>query len=272
LLIDIGNSSLKWAILKMGSESNFPSPILSDSSIGKFDSDPIFNMHSQQYPENVTAAFFIECWKNVEKPIKIIASCVAQKHVWQALVVACEKLWELDIQKVESRKEGCGLINGYHNASDLGSDRWCAMIGTCQVADSAFIVVDTGSALTVDMVNESGQHLGGYIAPGLSMMKKSLGLHTAQVKVDAAQNLTPSLSLAQSTKECVEAGIHLSAVKLIEAVFENESRQVKTLQCYLTGGDANLIAGLLGFKCVIMPDIVLRGLAYIAETQNSNQE
>jgi len=248
LLIDAGNSALKWAVT---------------------DAHDFSNMRTKYYTDEVTADFFIECWKSLDKPITIIACCVAQNQIWQALVMACDELWKMDIHKVESLSEGYGLVNGYDIASDLGSDRWCAMIGAYHVVDSAFIVVDAGSALTIDMVNESGQHLGGYISPGVNTMKKSLGMHTAQVKVDTDQTSSPSLSLARSTKECVEAGIYLSVVKMIESVFEKESEQVKSLQCFITGGDAKLIANLLSFKCVMMPDIVLRGLA---EIQKKNQD
>ena len=243
LLIDIGNSSLKWA----------------ESS-----SDGLSDMLQLQYPESITSTIFTECWLGLEKPGEIIASCVAGESVWQALAKACDELWSIKVQKVDSLKEGFGLVNAYDDASALGSDRWCAMIGGLQAADSAFLIIDAGSALTVDMVNESGNHLGGYIVPGLGMMRKSLGLQTAQVKTEPTEGNIPSLSLANSTAQCVEAGIYLSTVKLIEAVYERESKQVKQLTCFLTGGDAQSIADLLAFKCVIMPDLVLRGLAVIA--------
>ncbi len=248
LCIDAGNSAIKWAL------SN---------------SDDLSESMSLPYPENMTADFIIEQWKHIEKPINVIASCVAADAIWQALVKACNELWGKEVQRVTSLKEGYGLTNAYDKPSDLGSDRWCAMIGVFHSTDSAFIIVDAGSALTIDMVNESGQHIGGYITPGLKMMKQSLGLQTAQINVDAEQNSTHSFSPANSTVECITAGIYLSVVKLIEAVYEKESKQEKKLECYLTGGDANLIAKLLSFKCIIKPDIVLRGLA---EIQKHNQD
>jgi len=243
LLIDLGNSSLKWA------ESYL---------------DGLSDMLQQQYPEKITSEFFTKCWQDLDKPAEIFASCVAGEPVWHALAKACDELWSIKVQKVDSLKKGFGLVNAYDDALALGSDRWCAMIGGLQAADSAFIVIDAGSALTLDMVNESGKHLGGYIMPGLGMMRKSLGLQTAQVQIEPTEGNVPSLSLANSTTQCVEAGIYLSTVKLLEAVYERESKQVKQLTCFLTGGDAQSIADLLAFKCVIMPDLVLRGLAVIA--------
>lgn len=224
LLIDVGNSSVKWAQSHSGG---------------------ISDMLQQQYPENITSKFFKKYWQELDKPNEVIASCVATDLVWNALTMACEELWSLKVQKVTSLKEELGLVNAYKDAQSLGSDRWCAMLGGLQLSNSAFMVIDTGSALTIDVVNDSGQHLGGYIVPGLSMMKNSLGLHTAQVNMEPGTSQLPSLSLANSTMACVDAGIYLSTVKLVEAVFEKECKQC---QCFITGGDANLLASLLSLN------------------------
>lgn len=247
LIIDAGNSAVKWAI--SGAHG-------------------LSQMQSALYPQNISSHFFIELWQHINKPICITASCVANDSVWLALSEACKKLWSIDVNKVISLKDGYGLKNAYENASSLGSDRWAAMIGARELTDNPFMLVGAGSALTIDMVNETGQHMGGYIIPGLSMMRESLSLYTANIKVADTHEAAPTLSLANSTSACVEAGIHLSAVKLIEAVNEQQSKQVNKLQCYLTGGNAKLIAELLEFKCDIVPDIVLRGLDKIAVYQN----
>ena len=217
LLIDIGNSSLKWCIV---------------------DSKGLSAMSQQLYPKDITAEFFIQCWRNLEQPNDIVVSCVAQDAVWQALEKACFELWDFKVQKVNS------LINAYENVSSLGSDRWCAMLGALHQANSAFIVINAGSALTVDVVNEAGQHLGGYIVPGVNMMKKTLGLHTAQVQVDSTSHAVADLSLGRSTEECVESGIHLLVVKFIEAIYEKVSLDMNGCQTFVSGGDAESIAGL----------------------------
>ena len=247
LLIDIGNSSVKWEHIERGSTIN------------------VSAMSQQYYPEKVSSSFFIESWKTLDNPENIMVSCVANQQVWQALEQACEQLWAIQVKRITSVKEGFGLVNAYNEPSDLGSDRWCAMIGASHEIDSDFIVVSCGSAITIDVVKLSGKHLGGYILPGLAMMKKSLGTYTAEVKVDlnlSKSDLTPS----NTTKGCVNSAVYLSVVKLIEAVFEQQAKQSKSVQCLLTGGDAAFVAELLSIKCVMMPDLVLRGLAVIAAT------
>lgn len=177
--------------------------------------------------------------------------------------VASKKLWDIEAIKVSAVKQAYGLENAYDDVNSLGSDRWCAMIGALHFAEGAFMVISAGSALTIDLVNARGQHKGGYILPGLSMMRTSLGMHTAKVKIESIESQLPSLSLANSTSGCVEAGIHLSAVSLIQAVYEKESLAPEHLHCYLTGGNAKVIANLLSCKCDVIPDMVFRGLAEI---------
>lgn len=242
LVVDIGNSSLKWAV------SN---------------SNGLTDMLSQQYKKNISSAFFIECWKGL-MPDEVVVSCVAGDLVWQSLEQACNELWNVKAQRVNSLKEGFGLVNAYDDFPLLGSDRWCAMIGALHNTDSAFMVIDAGSALTLDVVDKCGVHLGGYIVPGISMMEKSLGLHTAQIHPKGSGKNSPSLALGKSTKDCVEAGIYLSAVKLIEAVYTKEAKQMGKCQVFITGGDAKQLVSLLSFKCVIMKDLVLLGLDVIA--------
>ena len=247
LLVDIGNSAVKWCTLSAD--------------------DQLSPMGHDYYPtKNITPAFFNALWADLDKPEKIVVSCVAKNNVWQALQKGCGNLWSLDAKRMSSPKKACGLTNAYEDVESLGSDRWFAMLGafnqqtTASSSSSSYLVVGCGSAITLDIIDSEGLHQGGYILPGLAMMKKSLALETANVCVDPELS-NPSLLPAKTTAGCVDAGILLSAVKLIEAVFEQQS-QHNPVRCYLAGGDAAVITDLLSIKYVIMPNLVLRGLAH----------
>jgi len=243
LLVDIGNSAVKWCVLSEG--------------------DQLSTMAHHYYPaKNIMPTFFNELWADLSKPKKIIVSSVAKNNVWQALQQSCDELWSLDAERMSSPKKACGLSNAYEDVESLGSDRWFAMLAAFngQTTASASLVVSCGSAITLDIIDSEGLHQGGYILPGLAMMKKSLAVETANVSV-YPEISTPSLLPATTTAGCVDAGILLSAVKLIEAVFEQQS-QHNQIRCYLAGGDAALIADLLSIKYVIMPNLVLKGLAH----------
>jgi len=243
LLVDIGNSAVKWCTLSAD--------------------DQLSSMEHHYYPINSSALkFFNELWVDLAKPKKIIVACVAKNNVWQALQQSCEDLWSLDVERMGSPKKACGLTNAYEDVERLGSDRWFAMLGAFneQATATSSLVVGCGSAITLDIIDSEGLHQGGYILPGLAMMKRSLVVDTANVSVDSELS-NPSLLPATTTAGCVDAGILLSAVKLIEAVFEEQSLH-NNVRCYLSGGDATLIADLLSIKYVIMPNLVLRGLAH----------
>ena len=246
LLVDLGNSAAKWVQHEKGCASGQST------------------MLKQYYPKNISAAFFIDCWRSINKPERIIVSCVADDQIWQSLQEACEELWSLTAEKVSTVKKGFGLSNGYNEPTELGVDRWCGMIGASQETESDFIVADCGSAITVDVVTSSGQHLGGYILPGIAMMKKSLATDTADVHLKTEPTKV-SLTPGNSMVGCVESGVHLAAVKLIESVYENQLQRNENVQCFITGGDAAVLSELLSVKCAMIPDLVIRGLAVIAK-------
>ena len=249
LLVDIGNTSIKWALNESGH---------------------LMDMLQLQYPEDVSDIFFIECLGKVNKPNKVFVTCVAGSEVWQAFTDAINTLWYINVERVISKSNGYGLINGYEKPAELGSDRWCALIGAYHEADSGVIVIDCGSAITIDIVNQSGEHLGGYILPGLTMMKKNLGLNTAQVKVNTSSLEGNTISPAHSTSGCVAAGVNLAAVSTIEAVIKQQlthrsDSNSRDLKCFITGGDADLVAEHMTTEIVNMENLVIRGLTFIAE-------
>ena len=241
LLVDVGNNSVKWR--------------LSNS----------VDMVKKRYPGDVTEDFFIDIWRELEKPEKVFVTCVAKSQVWQALEKSCMQLWNVKVKRVFSMQEGFGLINAYAQPADLGSDRWCAMIGALHDAGTDVVVIDCGSAITIDIVEKTGSHRGGYILPGIEMMKQDLGINTAQVNVSITSDEKLSLEPGHTTTGCVNAGVHLAAVKSIESVLNQQKKNYQDMLCYLTGGDAEVIADLLSMKCVMIPDLVLRGLAYVNE-------
>ena len=250
LLVDVGNTSVKWGLM--------------DSSV------PLV-MSQQRYPQKIDATFFTELWENLGenklKPNKVIVSCVASTEVWEALQGAVQSLWSIKADRVMAEASAYGLKNAYSQPADLGSDRWCALIGAYHALNSGVVVIDCGSAITIDIANESGEHLGGYILPGMSMMKQSLGSETAQVRATSSSNQNDELAPGKSTSECVSAAVNLVVVSFIEAVVQKQLIRLPGLSCVLTGGDANKIAEHLQLKCVKMPDIILRGLAVIDENK-----
>lgn len=149
----------------------------------------------------------------------------------------------------------------YESPETMGADRWHAMYAGWRRYHEAVLLVDAGSALTMDIVDDQGAHLGGYILPGKRMMLRSLSLDAA--RINFGRFVGASVSPGTSTGECVHHGMHWLWSAVVEKVrAETEARGIHHV--LLTGGDApDLVAS--GLDAVLVPDLVLEGLALIDE-------
>ncbi|WP_185232264.1 type III pantothenate kinase [Teredinibacter franksiae] len=158
-------------------------------------------------------------------------------------------------------KERCGLIAGYQDLSALGVDRWLAMLAAYVDCNSALVVIDAGTAITVDFVGVGGLHEGGLIVPGQRTLTRSLFVNTSAVRVE-------SLTLPQTwlpgcdTLSCVEQGVAASYKGLMREVVLRASRERDGVGAtiYLAGGDANLFRQWLPADVKCRPDLVFEGL------------
>lgn len=148
------------------------------------------------------------------------------------------------------------LVCAYTDYARLGVDRWLAMLAAHTVApERGHIVVDAGTAITLDIVAPGGLHQGGYIVPGLDMQKTALLQNTRQVSAPAdwQQGTTPG----QTTRQCVEHGI----LSMCSTWLESVVRQYPGYQLWLTGGSAPLLQASSTDQWQYAADLVLDGLA-----------
>jgi type III pantothenate kinase len=245
LVIDVGNTRLKWAWL---------------TSTGLSDQQAI--LHRGAKPGMWRAALF----ESGQKPSRILCSNVAGLKMGSTLSKLAKKAFRVDVEFVTSAAEFRGLTNGYLNPNLLGSDRWLALIGAWTRARSALCVVDVGTAVKVDSVDAAGRHLGGLIVPGIHMMREALMSKTSDI-ADAAEQSTPSLAgvLADNTIGAVSRGAVFALAGLADRSAEviEQSTGVRP-KLFITGGDAGMIVGTMRTKCEIVPDLVLQGLAVMA--------
>ncbi len=150
-----------------------------------------------------------------------------------------------------------GLRNAYAQPERLGVDRWLAMLAGWQQYKGSFVVIDAGSALTVDHVNEEGLHLGGAIAPGLAALGQTLSGATGLSGADYAQGRL----LGNDTLGCINAG----TASLFEGFLRVQHQLATDVLgpeplVLVTGGDGPLVQGVLA-SARLCPDLVLDGLA-----------
>src|SRR3984957_14632873 len=245
LVIDVGNTRLKWAWL---------------TSTGLSDQQAV--VHRDSKPGIWTTALF----ESGQKPLRVLVSNVAGPEMAKTLTRLTKKVFRVNIEFVTAAQEYHGLHNGYLDPSLLGADRWLALIGAWTKTRSPLCVVDAGTAVKVDSVDASGHHLGGLIVPGIHMMREVLMSKTSVIAW-AVENRTPSLAGVRANNTigalCRYAVFALAGMPDRAADVIEQSTGVKP-KLFITGGDSGMITGTMRSHGEIVPDLVLQGLAVIA--------
>ena len=194
-------------------------------------------------------------WSSLSTPDRLALASVSPS-LTPLLEHLVRQLWpDIPIHHAVSEAETCGVRNAYTEPHRLGVDRWMALIAARQLTTHPVCVVDCGSAVTIDVLDDKGQHLGGVIMPGLTMMRRALHRNTEQLPF--AQETYP-LGLGTSTAAAIHNGTRYALLGAIERVIAS---QTKTLQVFLTGGDAETLLPDLKHPVQVNPDLVLQGLA-----------
>ena len=237
LLIDAGNSRVKWAWWqgKLGSQHT--------SSWADVSSDDLYS--------------------GDRMADRIVVANVAGQQIRGLIDTE-----DARVVCVESVREAGGVTNAYRDPTQMGVDRWAAMIGARHHRTGPLVVVDEGTALTVDMLDSDGKHLGSVIAPGYRMMLSSLLGNTsdiAELVEAAAERIGGEEEIAaRSTGEAIHSGCLIALVSLIRHAQEFLARRAKNSpRILLCGGDADMLLPLL-HNAEIVADLVLRGLVIVA--------
>lgn len=162
-----------------------------------------------------------------------------------------------------STPELAGVKNGYQEFSKLGVDRWLAVVAAYRRCSGACAVIDVGTAVTVDYVRSDGQHVGGYIAPGLNLLRRALLQNTRGVifDVDAGSMFPESTGPGRATDGAVEMGCRGMIKAFIDHhVFAAAGPLGADVKVYVTGGDSGLVTRDRG-SVEVVDDLVFEGLA-----------
>lgn len=180
-----------------------------------------------------------------------------------ALVTELRQRFAVPVICAQPAQQLAGVTNGYEDYARLGLDRWLALLGAYHLGQRACLVIDLGTAVTADLVAADGRHLGGFICPGLPLMRDQLSTHTRRIRYDrgAADAALSSLEPGRSTAEAVERGCLLMLRGFVRAQYDEAlARFPEGVEIFLTGGDVELVRDLVPGAQVI-PDLVFVGLA-----------
>jgi type III pantothenate kinase len=169
------------------------------------------------------------------------------------------KQWSSLYQEAYTSSSAAGVECGYLDPNALGVDRWLAIIAAYKKSGKACVVVDMGTAITVDIINERGMHLGGYIVPGLTMMNEALYRGTRQVKVDA--QAIDDIAPGRVTEMAVANGCLLMIKSMVYSALSDIN--TPSAELFVTGGDGEKLMAVLECDATYSPDLVMDGLQYV---------
>jgi type III pantothenate kinase len=240
LLLDLGNTRLKWALqdgaaLRPGEPVDHSRPLLRELE---------------------------RAWQGVPAVRRVLIASVGRPRLEAELVQAIRARFAAEPEFVASRTSACGVRIAYAQPEKLGVDRFVALIALHAQQAQAVVLASVGTALVLDALDASGQHLGGLIAPSPMLMQQALLGATARVSAAPTARI---VELADDTEDAVRSGCWLAAAALVERFHAQASRRLGvTAALALAGGAAGELAPLLGLPARIEPDLVLRGLARLA--------
>ena len=191
LLIDFGNTRLKWAIWKNG----------------KHNMGGVF-----AHADTSLEAALSSNWAALSQPEAILVASVVGPEREQELNELIGVHFDCAAEFVRSPAAAIGIRNAYAEPARLGVDRFLGLAALHASAQRAQILVSCGTALTLDAIDAEGRHLGGLIAPSPALMRAALGTGTA--RIGEAEGAL--VDIATSTADAVWSGSVLSAVALIE--------------------------------------------------------
>ncbi len=198
---------------------------------------------------------------SLPRPVRAIACNVAGLQASDAIAAVAETL-AVPLSWATARAEQCGVKNSYDVPSRLGADRWAALIGASSVHRGACLVVNAGTATTIDVLDGECVFRGGLILPGIDLMRAALAGNTAQLplaegKFDA---------LPRNTADAIASGALQATAGAIERMFQRLAGQAGAI-CLLSGGAAENLAPLLDIPLLCIDNLVLEGLAQLADKQ-----
>lgn len=244
LLIDVGNTRLKWAVLR-------------DGVLGP--------QHAQRYADWSDNEFGAYVLGHAGRCDRAVVANVGGERVATLIANAVSRTWKINPSFLQSTARGGGIENAYPEPAKLGVDRWAAMIGAHAMGLGPVCVVSVGTAMTIDGVAESGKHLGGLIVPGPDLMISSLMRNTSDIAGRAESGQTRDALFADNTRGAVHQGsVHALAALVERAMITLEQSCGKHPALVLTGGAAERIEPLVACPSTRVPDLVLRGLAVLA--------
>ncbi|RZF27650.1 type III pantothenate kinase [Paraburkholderia sp. UYCP14C] len=270
LLIDAGNSRIKWALVQ---------PDGTQLASGALAHDDVAVSHGRSGLQ--------PGWADWPTPCGAWLSNVAGAEVAAHIAALVDAHWpQLPLTTIRASAHQCGVTNCYTTPHSLGSDRWAGVIGAHAAFPGEHLLLATfGTATTLEALRADGAFIGGLIAPGWTLMMRSLGEHTAQLPTldsaharglldpaDTADAPRRGPFFATDTPRSLSAGCTLAQAGLIERMWRDLQDEWRVpVRLVVSGGAADAVASALKVPHTRHDSLVLSGLALIAAEDSARR-
>ncbi len=243
LVIDVGNSRLKWAMRGPGGWT-------AKGAVANQD----------------IASLALRDWQNVERPARAVGVNVAGEAA-RVRVEGQLARWRLAVEWLSAGTQAGGVTNRYRIPSQLGADRWASLVAARrravaahEAAPRACIVVNVGTAVTIDALDAQGVFQGGLILPGVRLMLRALADNTAALRT--------APGAFQDFPTTTPDALYSGAVQAVSGAVEQMRQRLRgggeELTCYLAGGGAPDVAPRLAAPVEVVDNLVLEGVLVLA--------
>jgi len=267
LALDCGNTRLKWGLHDGGGwRAQGTAPLGGNPHSDRGVNDPARGLHDPARGVNEPArgvneparglAQLAAAWARLPRPNRIIVANVAGAGA-RAVIEAALAGMAAAPHWLTPRANQCGVSNGYLDPAQLGADRWAALIAARHMHGGPALVINAGTATTIDVLSGEGVFRGGVILPGLDLMKRSLAAGTADLPLTSGSFTEEP----RNTADAIESGALQAHAGAIERMY---ARLPAGGVCFLSGGAALKIAGRLAVPVRVIENLVLEGLVRIA--------
>ncbi|MFI4869708.1 MAG: type III pantothenate kinase [Steroidobacterales bacterium] len=273
LLLDVGNSRLKWALLR-----------------GRYRrGQPFAAQGAVEIPALRSLAAWSRLFKGLGAPDVIWACNVAGVAVERRIRAACQRAGLPAPQFARSQHAAAGVRNAYRDTWRLGADRWVGLIGARHEHPGRNLcIVGLGTAMTIDLLDALGRHRGGCMVPGPRLMIESLLERTAGIRrraggwqaarsfdrafgalaVPGQRARSPARAATLFARDThgalVEGSRHACAALIEHALSQARTQLGRQARLIVAGGATDAITPLLKGRFRREDDLVLRGLAVLA--------
>ena len=205
--------------------------------------------------------------KYLKKEIdEILLTSVISVKENKLIIDKLKKIFKCRVKQIKSSSNLLGVTNGYIQPAKLGDDRWATIVASYFLYRKPLIIVDCGTAISIDIVNAKGIHLGGYILGGFDGYSKSFKnayhLKNIKIKEDTASQ---KKYFPKKTEDGITEGYLLMVISAIENTYNQIKKNQKTLpKLLISGGYGKIISKRLSVKNKYEPDLVLKSIGLIA--------